>query len=129
MRKEKLRITAGTEIWHGNVFFRDSRFQKNNLAGALATTRGFNLNFILALQDISQMKEESIRNAILSNVNVKIFYKPSDKLTLEYLELLGGKEAVTKFSKKENDLTISQDTEFIYNPTRVRAVPKQELQL
>ncbi len=111
-----------TKIW---IIADEISFYANQtLAGALATTRGFNLNFILALQDISQMKEENIRNAILSNVNVKIFYKPSDKLTLEYLELLGGKEAVTKFSKKENDLTISQDTEFIYNATRVRAVPR-----
>lgn len=101
-----------------------SFYANQTLSGALATTRSFNLNFILALQDISQMKEESIRNAILSNVNVKIFYKPSDKATLEYLELLGGKEAVTKISKKENDLTISQDTEFIYNATRSRALPR-----
>ncbi len=111
-----------TKIW---IIADEISFYANKtLAGALATTRGFNLNFVLALQDIAQMNEESIRNAILSNVNVKIFYKPSDKLTLEYLEILGGKEAVTKFSKKENDLTLSQDTEFIYNATRVRALPR-----
>ncbi len=111
-----------TKIW---IIADEISFYANQtLAGALATTRGFNLNFILALQDISQMKEESIRNAILSNVNIKIFYKPSDKLTLEYLELLGGKDAVTTISKKENDLNIRQDTEFIYNATRVRALPR-----
>lgn len=111
-----------TKIW---IICDEISFYANQtLAGALATTRGFNLNFILALQDIAQMKEENIRNAILSNVNVKIFYKPSDKSTLEYLELLGGKEAVTKFSKKENDITISQETEEVFNSTRVRSLPR-----
>ena len=116
------RKLPSTKIW---IISDEISFYANKtLAGALATTRGFNLNFILALQDIAQMADESIRNAILSNVNVKIFYKPSDKTTLEYLEQLGGKEAVTKISKKENDLTISQDTEYIYNTTRVRALPR-----
>lgn len=101
-----------------------SFYANNTLSGALATTRGFNLNFILALQDIAQMKDEDIRNAILSNVNVKLFYKPSDRSTLEYLEILGGKEAVTKFSKKGNDITISQDTEEVFNSTRVRSLPR-----
>lgn len=116
------RKLPNTKVW---IIADEISFYANGtLSGALATTRGFNLNFILALQDIAQMKEEHIRNAILSNVNVKIFYKPSDKMTLEYLELLGGKDAVTKISKKENDLTIAQDTETTYNPTRTRALPR-----
>lgn len=116
------RKLPSTKIW---IIADEISFYANKtLSGALATTRGFNLNFVLALQDIAQMAEESIRNAILSNVNIKIFYKPSDKMTLEYLELLGGKDAVTKITKRENDLTISQDTETTYNPTRVRALPR-----
>lgn len=111
-----------TKIW---IIADEISFYANKtLSGALATTRGFNLNFILALQDIAQMADESIRNAILSNCNVKIFYKPSDKMTLEYLELLGGKDAVTTITKKENDYAFKQETEAIYNPTRVRALPR-----
>ncbi|MCT7466980.1 type IV secretion system DNA-binding domain-containing protein [Aliarcobacter cryaerophilus] len=109
-----------TKIWI--IADEISFYATQTLAGALATTRGFNLNFILALQDLAQMKEEHIKKAIISNCNVKIFYKPSDKETLNYIQEIGGKEAITKVSKKENDMTITQDLEDTFNVTKIRAL-------
>ena len=103
-----------------------SFYANQTIAGALATVRSMGLKFLLALQDLSQMKEEHIRNAILSNCNVKMFYKISDKQTLEYVEKIGGKEAVTAFSlNHEGEYKISQQSEEVMNATRIRALPRQ----
>lgn len=101
-----------------------SFYANSTLAGALATTRGFNLNFTLALQDLAQMPD-GLREAILSNCNLKLFYKISDKQTLEYIEKVGGKEIVTTFSKSQDGtMNFRQDTEDILNVTRIRAMPR-----
>jgi len=105
-----------------------SFYANSTIAGALATVRSMGLKFLLALQDLAQMKDEHIRNAILSNCNVKIFYKISDKTTLEYVEKIGGKELVTKFSKSiEKGDTFSQDLEDHLNATKIRALPRQSV--
>jgi len=103
-----------------------SFYANDTLSGALATMRSFGLKFLLALQDLSQMKQEHIRNAILSNCNVKMFYKISDKTTLEYVEKIGGKEAVSSFSTNDkNEKRIAQTLEEVINTTKVRALPRQ----
>jgi len=116
------RKTANTVIIADELSF----YANDTIAGALATVRSMGLKFLLALQDLSQMKDENIRNAILSNCNVKMFYKISDKNTLEYVEKIGGKEAVTAFSLSgDGDTKISQQTEDVMNATRIRAMPRQ----
>lgn len=103
-----------------------SFYANQTIAGALATTRSMGLKFLLALQDLAQMKDENIRNAILSNCNVKLFYKISDRETLEYVEKIGGKEAVTAYATNhEGEYRITQQTEEIMNATRIRALPRQ----
>lgn len=103
-----------------------SFYANETIAGALATVRSMGLKFLLALQDLSQMKEDHIRNAILSNCNVKMFYKISDKQTLEYVEKIGGKEAVTAFGlNQDGDYRITQQLEEVMNATRIRALPRQ----
>ncbi|MCV6607022.1 MAG: type IV secretion system DNA-binding domain-containing protein, partial [Campylobacterales bacterium] len=102
-----------------------SFYANQTIAGALATVRSMGLKFLLALQDLSQMKDEHIRNAILSNCNVKIFYKISDKLTLEWVEKIGGKELVTNYATgTENQSSYRQATEDNLNATRIRALPR-----
>ena len=102
-----------------------SFYANQTIAGALATVRSMGLKFLLALQDLAQMKDEHIRNAILSNCNVKLFYKVSDAMTLEYIEKIGGKELVTKYATSLDGQTrISQDQEEYLNVTRVRALPR-----
>jgi hypothetical protein len=102
-----------------------SFYANSTIAGALATVRSMGLKFLLALQDLAQMKDEHIRNAILSNCNVKLFYKISDKLTLEYVEKIGGKELVTKYATGLNgESKIAQDQEEYLNATRIRALPR-----
>jgi len=103
-----------------------SFYANDTIAAALATVRSMGLKFILALQDLSQMREEHIRNAVLSNCNVKFFYKISDKETLEYVEKIGGEETVTAFSlNHEGESRIQQKTEPLLNATRIRALPRQ----
>ena len=105
-----------------------SFYANQTIAGALATVRSMGLKFLLALQDLAQMKEEHIRNAILSNCNVKMFYKISDKQTLEYVEKTGGKEAVTAYGVgSDGDYRLSQQTEEVLNATRIRAMPRQSV--
>ena len=113
--------TANTIIIADELSF----YANKTIAGALATVRSMGLKFLLALQDLAQMKDESIRNAILSNCNVKLFYKISDKTTLEYVEKIGGKDLVTKFTKSiEKGDTFSQDLEDYLNATKIRALPR-----
>ena len=103
-----------------------SFYANQTIAGALATIRSMGLKFLLALQDLSQMKEDHIRNAILSNCNVKMFYKISDKQTLEYVEKIGGKDAVSMVSiNDKSEKTIRQQLEEVMNTTKIRSLPRQ----
>lgn len=103
-----------------------SFYANETLSGALATVRSFGLKFILALQDLAQMKE-GIREAILSNCNIKVFYKISDLKTLEYIEKISGLEAVTKYSQIENARNFSQELEASINTTIMRALPRSQV--
>jgi len=100
-----------------------SFYANTTISGALATVRSMGLKFILALQDLAQI-EDGLREAILSNCNLKLFYKISDKFTLEWIEKIGGKELISKYSKKDNETSIVQDTEDNLNTTRIRALPR-----
>jgi len=100
-----------------------SFYANSTISGALATIRHLGIKFILALQDLAQI-EAGLREAILSNCNLKIFYKISDKLTLEWVEKIGGKELISKFTKKDNETIINQDIEDNLNATRLRALPR-----
>lgn len=111
--KERILIQADEISFYANA----------RLSAALATTRGFNVDFDLAFQDIAQIPD-NLRAPILSNCNVRLFYKPFDPATLQMLELVGGKELVTNFSRNGNSDTISQSTEPLLNVTRVRALPR-----
>jgi len=116
--------TADTIIIADELSF----YANQTIAGALATVRSMGLKFLLALQDLAQMKDENIRNAILSNCNVKLFYKISDKLTLEYVEKIGGKEYVTSYSTSvSGQSNISQKQEDYLNATKIRALPRQKV--
>jgi len=113
------RKTANTVIIADELSF----YVNFTISSALATVRSMGLKYILALQDLAQMPD-GLREAILSNCNLKLFYKISDKSTLEWVEKMGGKELVSKFAKKDNDTNISQDTEDNLNATRLRAMPR-----
>ncbi len=113
------RKTANTVIIADELSF----YVNFTISSALATVRSMGLKYILALQDLAQMPD-GLREAILSNCNLKLFYKISDKSTLEWVEKMGGKELISKFSKKDNDTSISQDTEDNLNATRLRAMPR-----
>lgn len=105
-----------------------SFYVTKTIAGALATTRAMGLKWMLALQSLGQFGDDDLREAILDNCNVKMFYKISNKSTLEYVEAVGGKEAVTAYSMDagtSGDIKISQQTEGVMNATRVRAMPRQ----
>jgi len=99
-----------------------SFYASHHLAGMLSTMAGFGLRMILQLQDLAQLGDERIKNAILTNCSVKLFYKISDLETLQYVEKLGGVEPITKYSERGTDKIISQDTEPLLNSTRIRAM-------
>ena len=99
-----------------------SFYATKNLSAGLATHAGFGVNYILQLQDLGQISDENLRSAILTNCSVKLFYKISDKLTLEYVEKLGGDELVTNYSFTGVEHSYSQTVEPLLNATRVRAM-------
>lgn len=92
------------------------------LSAMLATMAGFGLKMILQLQDLAQLGDDVIKNAILTNCSVKLFYKISDTQTLEYVEQLGGVELVTKYTERGIDKMITQESEPLLNATRIRAM-------
>lgn len=104
------------------IFDEVSFYVSKRLSGGLSTLAGFGINCSLLLQDLSQLEDLTIRNAILSNSTVKLFYKISDTETLKYVGLLGGDEVVTKYSKKNLEDTFAQDLEPLLNTTRIRAM-------
>lgn len=99
-----------------------SFYATDSLSGALATMAGFGVQYILQLQDLAQIQNDNLRSAILTNCSVKLFYKISDKLTLEYVEKLGGDELVTNYSFTGVEHSYSQTVEPLLNATRVRAM-------
>lgn len=105
-----------------------SFYATKTLSGALATVRSMGLKFILALQDLAQM-EDGIREAILSNCNVKMFYKISDEKTMKYVEYINGEEATTSWTQTGAAQSIRQDSEFLWNATRLRAIPRAAVAL
>lgn len=113
------RKRASTVIIADEISF----YANKTLSGALATVRSMGLKFLLALQDLAQM-EPGVREAILSNCNVKLFYKISDKETFDYVERVGGQEAVTKYRTGEGGYAITQDVEPLLNATKIRALPR-----
>lgn len=99
-----------------------SFYATENLAGALSTMAGFGVRYILQLQDLSQIQNENLRAAILTNCSVKLFYKISDSMTLDYVEKLGGEELVTQYGQSGADTVITQSLEPLLNTTRIRAM-------
>lgn len=99
-----------------------SFYATEKLSAMLATMAGFGLKMILQLQDLAQLGDEIIKNAILTNCSVKLFYKISDMQTLEYVEKLGGVELVTKYTERGIDKMITQESEPLLNATRIRAM-------
>ena len=100
-----------------------SFYATKNLSAGLATHAGFGVNYILQLQDLGQISDENLRSAILTNCSVKLFYKISDKLTLEYVEKLGGMEYVTSTAIKGSlETVMNENLEPLLNATRVRAM-------
>ena len=94
------------------------------LSSSLAVTRGLGIEFSLFFQDLAQIPEE-VRGAVISNCNVKFFYKISEPNTLDLVAKLGGKELVTNFSSaNDKDYGITQSQEDELNTTRIRALPR-----
>ncbi|KLD97817.1 type IV secretory system conjugative DNA transfer family protein [Aliarcobacter butzleri] len=97
------------------------------LSAALATIAGFGVKFILAYQDDGQLVNEYLKSAIKSNCQTKLYYKSSDTKTIEYIELLGGSELVTKFTINGVERTIKQEQESYLNINKQRALPKAKV--
>jgi len=104
-----------------------SFYATNTLSDSLSTIAGFGVHFILALQDLAQLNDETIKNPILSNCQTKLFYKSSDIETLEYIEKLSGLELVTQTTKQYSDVTIRQIQEPLLNITRLRALKRDRV--
>jgi type IV secretion system protein VirD4 len=120
--QQSRRKNANTTIIADELSF----YANKTISGALATVRSMGLKFLLALQDLAQI-EDGIREAILSNCNVKVFYKISDQKTLEYVQTIGGQELVTNYSTTGGESKIAQAQEDFLNPTRIRALPRQSV--
>ena len=104
-----------------------SFYATKTLADSLSTIAGFGVRYLLAMQDLSQLSDESIKNPILSNCQTKLFGKQSDIFTLEYIEKISGKELVTQMSKNEYSLTMRQTQEDYLNITRLRALKRDRV--
>ena len=104
-----------------------SFYATKTLSDSLSTIAGFGVHFILALQDLAQLNDETIKNPILSNCQTKLFYKSSDLETLEYIEKLSGFELVTQTTKQNSTTTIRQMQEPLLNITRLRALKRDRV--
>ena len=104
-----------------------SFYATKTLSDSLSTISGFGVHFILALQDLAQLSDETIKNPILSNCQTKLFYKSSDIETLEYIEKISGLELVTQTTKHQSDITIRQIQEPLLNITRLRALKRDRV--
>jgi len=104
-----------------------SFYATKTLSDSLSTIAGFGVHFILVLQDLAQLSDETIKNPILSNCQTKLFYKSSDIETLEYIEKISGLELVTQTTKHQSDITIRQIQEPLLNITRLRALKRDRV--
>lgn len=104
-----------------------SFYATKTLSDSLSTIAGFGVHFILALQDLAQLNDVTIKNPILSNCQTKLFYKSSDLETLEYIEKLSGLELVTQTTKQNSTTTIRQNQEPLLNITRLRALKRDRV--
>ena len=104
-----------------------SFYATKTLSDSLSTIAGFGVHFILALQDLAQLNDVTIKNPILSNCQTKLFYKSSDLETLEYIEKLSGLELVTQTTKQNSTTTIRQNQESLLNITRLRALKRERV--
>lgn len=104
-----------------------SFYPTKTLADSLSIIAGFGVQYILAMQDLAQLNDDTIKNPILSNCQTKLFYKSSDIETLEYIEKISGKELVTQMSKNEYTLTMRQTQEQYLNITRLRALKRDRV--
>jgi len=104
-----------------------SFYATKTLSDSLSTIAGFGVHFILALQNLAQLNDETIKNPILSNCQTKLFYKSSDIETLEYIEKISGLELVTQTTKHQSDITIRQIQEPLLNITRLRALKRDRV--
>ncbi len=119
VRKEKAKGNlANCHIVYDEVSF----YVSERLAGGLSTLAGFGVNCSLLLQDLAQLRDVHIKNSILSNCTVKLFYKVSDTDTLKYITQLGGEEVIIKYSKRNLEDTFGQDLQPLLNTTRIRAM-------
>ena len=104
-----------------------SFYATKTLADSLSTIAGFGVHYILAMQDLAQLQDDSIKKPILSNCQTKLFYKSSDFETLRYIQELSGKELVTQISKRNEVTTINQTQEDYLNITRLRALKRDRV--
>ena len=104
-----------------------SFYATKTLSDSLSTIAGFGVHFILALQDLAQLSDETIKNPILSNCQTKLFYKSSDIETLEYIEKISGLELVTQTTKQNSTITIRQIQEPLLNITRLRTLKRDRV--
>lgn len=119
VRREKSKgILANCHIVYDEISF----YVDKKMSGGLSVLGGFGINCSLLLQDLGQIEDEGIKNSILSNSTVKLFYKISDKSTLDYVTLLGGEELVSKYSKRNLEDSYQQELEPLLNTTRIRAM-------
>lgn len=104
-----------------------SFYATKTLSDSLSIIAGFGVQYILAMQDLAQLNNETIKNPILSNCQTKFFYKSSDIETLEYIQKISGLELVTQVTKKGSDTTIRQLQEELLNITRLRAIKRDRV--
>lgn len=96
------------------------------IATSLSTCKGFGLTYTLIFQDISQIHPDRL-GIYISNCNLRMFGKPSEISTLEFLNKIGGTDLVTNYSESGNSKTYSQTQEQTLNTTSLRALPGQKM--
>ncbi len=79
------------------------------------------------IQELKQLNDE-VRDPIMSNCNIKGFYKTSNLDTLNYISEVSGKVPATSISSnKEKGLTFGQVLEDNINVTMMRALPRVQV--
>lgn len=100
-----------------------SFYATDEMAGSLSTMAGFGVRYTLMLQDLAQLPSAFIKNSILTNCSVKLFYKITDLETLKYVGTLGGDEYISVASLHgASQEDVRRDVEPLVNTTRVRAM-------
>lgn len=97
------------------------------LSGSLAVKRGLGITYSIFIQELKQLSDE-VRDPIMSNCNIKGFYKTSNLDTLNYISEVSGKVPATSISSnKEKGLTFGQVLEDNINVTMMRALPRVQV--